>query len=121
LLDSVGSQVPITDQVKLKLSDVLGSELIRRPMEIFRELPQSERMGFYDSLGIITTLEFLQHHFAKLDHREPLCDPTLYWRYHCRGARHAQHPPCQRLISNDVLGFQSRAKPISSPTRNGLS
>jgi hypothetical protein len=36
--------------------DVFGAKLIRRPMEIFRELPQSERVRFYSSLGIIATV-----------------------------------------------------------------
>jgi hypothetical protein len=77
LLDRVGSQLLIAQQMKLKLAHMFWPKLVRGPMEIFRELPQSSRVGFYSSLGIITTLEFLQQHFAKLGHREPPCNPTL--------------------------------------------
>jgi len=72
LLDRVGSQLPVRQQMKLKPANVLRPELIRRPFEISSELPQCADIGFYGTLGIITALEFLQHHFSKMGHRDLL-------------------------------------------------
>ena len=64
LFDSVGGQLPVAQQVELKLPDVFRAELVGRPMEVLRELPQSIDVGCYSSLGIVTTLEFVQHHLS---------------------------------------------------------
>src|SRR6201997_1285621 len=36
------------------------------------------------SLSVITTLEFFEHHFAKVGHRLAPYDPTLFLHTHCR-------------------------------------
>ena len=42
------------------------------------------------SLSIITTLEFFEHHFAKLGHRESPYDPTLSAHRHTADTEHAK-------------------------------
>ena len=59
LLDRVDRQFAITDQVKLKLPDVVRSEFIGWTFEISGELPQCADVRGYGTLGVITTLEFL--------------------------------------------------------------
>jgi hypothetical protein len=61
----------------LVLADVLRSEPIRRAPEITREILDRLDVAVYGSLSVITTLEFLEHHFAKVGHRLALYDPTL--------------------------------------------
>lgn len=34
-------------------------------------------VGPYGVQGVVATLEFIQHHLAKMGHREPPCDPHL--------------------------------------------
>jgi hypothetical protein len=45
----------------LILADLLGPELVRRLVKIRRELADDSDVGFCGTMGIITTLEFLQH------------------------------------------------------------
>ena len=53
-------------------SDVVWPQLIGRPVEKRRELPDCQQVRSYGSLRVITTLEFLQHLFSKLGHRDLL-------------------------------------------------
>ena len=47
-------------------------------MEVLGEVFHDFGVGLYGSLRVITTLEFLQHHFSKMGHRDSfLCDPTI--------------------------------------------
>jgi hypothetical protein len=48
----------------LILPDLLGPELVRWLVKILRELADDADVGFCGTMGIITTLEFLQHLLA---------------------------------------------------------
>src|SRR5215469_14676167 len=64
-------------QVRLVLSDLLRSELVRRLMKMLGEVADDPDVGFCGTMRVITTLEFLQHFLTKLGHRTSLfCDPT---------------------------------------------
>src|ERR1035438_10197508 len=63
--------------MRLVLADVLRSELIRRAPEVTREILDRLDVAVYGSLSVITTLEFFEHHFAKVGHRLAPYDPTL--------------------------------------------
>jgi hypothetical protein len=56
---------------------MLGSELIRRAPEMAGEIFDRLDVAVYGSLSVITTLEFFEHHFAKVGHRLAPYDPTL--------------------------------------------
>jgi Phage integrase, N-terminal SAM-like domain len=64
-------------RILLVLADVLRSELIRRAPKVTREILDGSDVAAYGSLSVITTLEFLEHHFAKVSHRLSPYDPTL--------------------------------------------
>jgi hypothetical protein len=51
---------------------MIGSELVGRLMEVLGEVLHDSQVPFYGTLGVITTLEFLQHLFSKLGHRDLL-------------------------------------------------
>jgi hypothetical protein len=56
---------------------VLGTELVGRALEVAREIFDCLEVEACCSLSVITTLEFLEHHFAKVGHRSSPYDPTL--------------------------------------------
>jgi hypothetical protein len=79
LADGGRSQLPHLEQMGLILPDLLGPELVGRLVKVRRELADDPDVGFCGTMGVITALEFFQHLFAKLGHRDLLnfCDPTL--------------------------------------------
>src|ERR1700688_1972949 len=46
-------------------------------MKVKGKLGNCTQVTVYGSLSVITTLEFLEHHFAKVGHRSSPYDPTL--------------------------------------------
>src|SRR5882762_7119842 len=46
-------------------------------MEMAGEFLDDPDVGFYGTLSIITSLEFLQHHSAKMGHKDTSCDHNL--------------------------------------------
>src|SRR5438445_10630035 len=46
-------------------------------MEMAGEFLDDPKVGFYGTLSVITTLEFLQHHSAKMGHRDLLVTHNL--------------------------------------------
>ena len=46
------------------LTDVLRTELVGRALKITREVLDRLDVAVFGSLGVITTLEFLEHHFS---------------------------------------------------------
>jgi len=59
------------------LSNLLRSELVGRLIKMLGKVTDDADVGFCGMMRVITALEFLQHFFAKLRHRDLLfCDPT---------------------------------------------
>jgi hypothetical protein len=52
-------------------------EFIGRLMEVFGEFPNNPQIPFYSTLSIVPTLEFLQHHFSEMGHRDLLVTHTI--------------------------------------------
>src|SRR5271166_1687849 len=77
LRDSTCGEFPLAEQIRLILADVLRTELIRRTLEVTREIFDGLQVDAGCSLGVITTLEFFEHHFAKVGHKSSPYDPTL--------------------------------------------
>ena len=55
------------------------------------KLGSCTQVTVYGSLSVITTLEFFEHHFAKVGHRLAPYDPTLFL-----------HPDCRHLARESV-------------------
>jgi hypothetical protein len=64
LLHRAGVQLLLLKQVGLVLAQVLRAELVGGLVKMVGEFLHYPNIGFYGSLGVITTLEFLQHDFA---------------------------------------------------------
>src|SRR5260370_3147578 len=64
LSDCVGSQLPLTEQIRLVLAKLLWAELIWGTFEIARQVFDRFDVGAYSTLRRIPTLEFLAHHFS---------------------------------------------------------
>src|ERR1700690_1294964 len=76
LLHGIGRQLSVAQQMELKLANMFRPELIRRLVEVVGEVPQCADVGVYGTLGVITTLELIQHQFSKMGHRALLVAPT---------------------------------------------
>jgi hypothetical protein len=79
--------------------------LIERLVEILGKIPQGASVGFYGTLSVIATLEFLQHHSSEMGHKDflvtqnivtvqPIAAPVT-----TRSVRRSQRPS-----SNGVVG-----------------
>src|SRR6516225_1530050 len=70
-------QLSFVQQVGLILPDMLRAEPIEWLVEIAREPLDSADVSAYSFCGEVTSLEFLQHDFAKSGHRDLLVTRTL--------------------------------------------
>src|SRR5258708_17784425 len=70
-------------------------------------------------LSVITTLEFFQHYFAKMGHRNTSCDPHLHPNHQATNAPlpHAKRPP----PGGYVLTLKSEKKRMSGTTNRDLT
>src|ERR1035441_7241355 len=96
--------------MRLVLTDVLRTELVGRALKITREVLDRLDVAVSGSLSVIATLEFLEHHFAKVGHRSSPYDPTLSLHLVRTAAdtRHAKASAAKRLRSNRHVGDNSR-------------
>src|SRR5664279_2708865 len=104
-------EFPLTEQVRLVLTDVLRTELVGRALEVTREIFDGLEVDVGCSLGVITTLEFLEHDFAKVGHRSSPYAPTLSLHLVYSTAadtEHAKASAAKRLRSNRHMGDYSR-------------
>jgi len=62
LLDRACIELLVLEQMRLVLAQVFRSELVGRLVEVLGEVLHDSQVPFYGTLGLITTLEFLQHH-----------------------------------------------------------
>src|SRR5271166_5380150 len=111
LRDGMCGEFPLAEQIGLVMADVLGTELVWRAPEVTRKIFDGLQVYPGCSLGVITTLEFLEHHFAKVGHRSSPYDPTLSLHLvHSTAAdtRHAKASAAKRLRSNRHVGDYSR-------------
>jgi hypothetical protein len=58
-------------------SDVLRPKLVGALPEVRRELLDGVDVGSYGILGVITTLELIQHQLSKMGHKDLLVTHTL--------------------------------------------
>jgi hypothetical protein len=76
LANAVGRKFSFSQQMDLILANVLRSQLVGGTTKVLGELPQDEGVGLYGILGVISTLELIQHPFSQMGHRDLLfCDP----------------------------------------------
>src|SRR5271157_4728824 len=105
--DGMCGEFPLAEQIGLVMADVLRTELIRRALEVTREVLDRLDVAVSGSLSVVTTLEFLEHHFAKVGHRSSPYDPTLSLHLVYSTAadtRHAKASAAKRLRSNRHVG-----------------
>ena len=64
LLYGSGVEFAVLEEVGGILADLIGSELIGSRVVVLGEIPDDPEVRFRGILGVITTLEFLQHHLS---------------------------------------------------------
>jgi hypothetical protein len=62
--DGARFQLSLFEQIRLVAADLGGSKLFGTLIEVLGEIANNLQIRTCCSLGVITTLEFLQHHFA---------------------------------------------------------
>jgi hypothetical protein len=66
------SQLPLTEQVKLVLPDMLRTKPAGSTSEVFGKLLDRKQIGSCGARGIVATLEFFEHPVSKLSHKKYL-------------------------------------------------
>ena len=64
LIHGVVGQFPNAEEMSDVFADLFGAELVRRSLEIVRKVLDGAEVGTRSTLCVITTLEFLEHHFS---------------------------------------------------------
>jgi hypothetical protein len=64
LLYGARIELSVLEQVRLVLAKMVRAKLVGALVEVFGEVLHDSQVAGYGILGVITTLEFLQHHFA---------------------------------------------------------
>src|ERR1700694_613122 len=96
--------------------DVLRTELVGRALEVTREIFDCLNVKVCCSLSVITTLEFLEHHFAKVGHRLAPYDPTLSPPHH--NCRHPARESVRRKAASFKRGSHSQRESNQSSRKN---
>jgi hypothetical protein len=65
-------QFPDAEHMGDVFADLLRRELVGRAVEEARKLLDGSQVGARGRFGVIMTLEFLEHHFSKMGHRDLL-------------------------------------------------
>src|SRR6201998_1213879 len=71
-------QLALLEQFRLVFANLLGAQTVWRTLEASREIFHYTDVTAYGSFGVITTLEFVQHHFSEMGHGNTSCDPHLH-------------------------------------------
>jgi len=105
LRDRVVGQLADTKQVSCEFADLVGTKLVGRTMEEAREVLDRIQVHAPGRFSVITTLEFLEHHFSKMGHKDLLV--TRPYRHSAHNARVApREASAVRLSSNAAHAIQ---------------
>jgi hypothetical protein len=77
ICDRSDGQLALVKQMSLILSDVIRAQLIWRLTEVARKTLDGAEVTAYSGGREVTSLEFLQHNFAKMGHRDLLVTHTI--------------------------------------------
>src|SRR5687767_6267234 len=86
---SVVRQLADPEHVGDKFADLLGPTLVGWTMEEARKLLDGSQVRARGRFGVITTLEFVEHHFSKMGHKDLLV--TRPYRHRNANAREPLH------------------------------
>jgi len=81
----MGFELTLLEEMQLELPNFLYTESLWRAVEVFSKLLDGSDIGTCGSLGVIPALEFLEHPFSKLGHRDLLVTHTISSCLPCRG------------------------------------
>src|SRR5215470_17220339 len=82
------------------------AQAVRRTVEVPSKILDGPDVVAYGMRREVTTLEFLQHHFSKMGHRDTSCDPHLYPSHQAtkRSTTSREASAAQRLRANGQTG-----------------
>src|SRR6266481_1712619 len=76
--NGAGRQLSLLEQFRLVFANLLGAQTVWTALEASREIFHYTDVTAYGSFSVITTLEFVQHHFSEMGHGNTSCDPHLH-------------------------------------------
>src|SRR6266849_8348956 len=83
-----------------------GAQAVRRTVESSSKIFDCVDVGTCGMLSVITTLEFFQHHFSEMGHRDLLVTQTYLTRQATNAPLpHAQRPPPGGYVQNGITGM----------------
>jgi hypothetical protein len=93
LIHCVRIQLAFAEQIRLVLADIFRIELIGWTLEVTCQVRDRGHIRTYSTLRVITTLEFLEHYFSNMGHRDLLVTQH-YPNFHNRPSNaHAKRLP----------------------------
>src|SRR6201987_878877 len=86
------------------------AQAVRRTVEVSSKILDGPDVVAYGMRREVTTLEFLQHHFSKMGHRDTSCDPHLYPSHQATTAPlpHAKRQPRSGYVLTMLFGPEAR-------------
>src|SRR5215831_15008097 len=91
--------------MSLVLTNLFRTKPVGCTVKMLGEILDDSSVGFCGTMRVMTTLEFLQHHFPKMGHRDLLVTRNLSERQNhpiCSTSSTRQRPPRQRLRPNPI-------------------
>src|SRR6185369_7833820 len=110
LNDRVVDELTITEQMGDILADLLWGHLIGWSMEILREIFDRTKISPRGSLGVIATLEFLEHLLSKMGHKDLLVTRTISPTNHLMLGVCVREAPAARLRSSRFFVHDKRLR-----------
>src|SRR5215471_7073443 len=77
LINSVARQLALADQMRGVLTNLPGSEVFGRLLEVAGQILESAQVGAHGTFGVVTARDFLARHFFVMGHRDLLVTRNL--------------------------------------------
>src|SRR5712671_7302119 len=97
--DGARCELSLREQFRLVFANVLRPQAVRRTLEASRKTFHYPDVTAYGSFSVITTLEFLQHHFSEMGHGDTSCDPHLHQTVEQPTLHYLTRSVCRRAAS----------------------
>jgi hypothetical protein len=118
MLDNrVRVELPFPEQIRLILADVIRPQLVGRTVEVSRELVYGPEINARGTGCVVSTLEFFEHQFSKMGHRDLLVTAT--YRDSAPAADHDQHPRMSTRSVCRKASFKSASRNVAPTTDAG--
>jgi len=109
-------QLAFVEQFGLIFANVSRAQTIWRAVKSSGKIFDCTNVVAYGILSVITKLEFLQHQFSEMGHRDTSCDPHLYPSHQATSALYTSREASAagRLRPNGVSGHPGKTRRLGA-------